>query len=308
MVYIANPIYDAVFKYMMEDLEVAKRFIGIIIDKRITDITVLSQEVPYETEDLPILIQRLDFVAEIEESDGTKSKVLIEIQKSNRSYHADILRFRGYLARHYQKDSLPIITIYILGFKIPDLDAPVVLSERIYRDIYYNKIIQRTSDFIEKLSHNTYVIQVPRLKLVLRTKLTELLEIFNQEHQTDENKILRLEEVSNEEDIRLIIARLERAGSNNEIREKMEKEKYLQSAYEEMFGEKDREIIELKAKTEKLKQKLEKEKQKAEQEKQKAEQEKNRVRNLILKLRLEGIPDSKIESMLDLKISEYLKD
>lgn len=47
MLYIANPIYDAVFKFMMEDKEVAKRFIGIIIGKTILEIQLLPQEKTY---------------------------------------------------------------------------------------------------------------------------------------------------------------------------------------------------------------------------------------------------------------------
>jgi len=42
MLYIANPLYDAVFKFMMEYLDTAKRFIGIIINKNITDIQLGS--------------------------------------------------------------------------------------------------------------------------------------------------------------------------------------------------------------------------------------------------------------------------
>jgi len=98
MIYIANPIYDAVFKFMLEDTEVAKRFIGIIINKEITEIELKPQEKAYQAEKTGIIIQRLDFVAQIEEVNGEKSKVLIEIQKSNKTYHADVLRFRGYFS------------------------------------------------------------------------------------------------------------------------------------------------------------------------------------------------------------------
>jgi len=92
------------------------------------------------------------------------------------------------LAQQYQSDDLPIITIYILGFELKDLDAPVTYISREYQDIYYNRKIEKKSEFVEKLTHNTYVIQVPRLKLTVKSKLTELLELFNQQYRISKDK------------------------------------------------------------------------------------------------------------------------
>ncbi|MFZ1750480.1 MAG: hypothetical protein WAU01_09820, partial [Saprospiraceae bacterium] len=41
---IANPIYDVVFKYMMEDARVAKIFLSAIMAKELVDIQFLPQE------------------------------------------------------------------------------------------------------------------------------------------------------------------------------------------------------------------------------------------------------------------------
>ncbi len=41
---IANPIYDTVFKYLMEDLEIAKLIISTIIGEEIEVIEFLPQE------------------------------------------------------------------------------------------------------------------------------------------------------------------------------------------------------------------------------------------------------------------------
>jgi hypothetical protein len=43
--YIANPIYDVVFKYLMEDSQVAKLLIGKIIGKEIEQLEPRPQEV-----------------------------------------------------------------------------------------------------------------------------------------------------------------------------------------------------------------------------------------------------------------------
>jgi DNA-binding ferritin-like protein (Dps family) len=41
---IANPIYDVVFKYMMEDLQVAKTFVSAIIGDDVTELDFCPQE------------------------------------------------------------------------------------------------------------------------------------------------------------------------------------------------------------------------------------------------------------------------
>ena len=67
---IANPIYDVVFKYMMEDLAVAKLFIGTIISHKVLDIKPQPQEKVMSLRDGGLTVYRLDFVAEIETQEG----------------------------------------------------------------------------------------------------------------------------------------------------------------------------------------------------------------------------------------------
>ncbi|MDR3308991.1 MAG: hypothetical protein LBS80_03455, partial [Tannerella sp.] len=42
---IANPIYDVVFKYMMEDNKAAKKFISVIIGEEVTELDFADREV-----------------------------------------------------------------------------------------------------------------------------------------------------------------------------------------------------------------------------------------------------------------------
>jgi hypothetical protein len=129
---IANPIYDAVFKYLMEDTDIAKGLISEIIGEEIVDLELKPQEHFSKKAD-QILIFRLDFKAIIKTSGGHYKKVLIELQKSK--HLSDIVRFRKYLGENYRKEdeikdekgqtskvSLPIITIYFLGFKLENAE------------------------------------------------------------------------------------------------------------------------------------------------------------------------------------------
>ena len=163
---IANPIYDAVFKRMMENEKVAKFFIGTLLEQTIESIEVKPQEYTYEGEfdmSIPtdvekyenrikerfsIWVYRLDFIATIKTDSGELKKVLIEIQKSN--HEIDLMRFRNYLAEHYKKEDtvnnekviLPITTIYILGFILPEILSPCIKVERKYKDLINKTIIE----------------------------------------------------------------------------------------------------------------------------------------------------------------------
>ena len=62
---IANPIYDVVFKYLLEDKKVAKLLLSAILDKDVVDIEFLPQEYTTNIEEKSISIYRLDFKAKI---------------------------------------------------------------------------------------------------------------------------------------------------------------------------------------------------------------------------------------------------
>ena len=124
---IANPIYDVVFKRLMEDKRIAKFFIGTLLEQNIENVEVKPQEYTYDgevdlddpnirkaieakvMERLTIRVYRLDFIATIKTESGELKKVLIEIQKANNQ--VDLMRFRDYLGEQYKKQDLSLIHI-----------------------------------------------------------------------------------------------------------------------------------------------------------------------------------------------------
>ena len=124
---IANPIYDVIFKYLMEDLDIARDLISLILSKPVLEISVKPQEttIVSNVDAVPFTLVRLDFVCIIINEFGEHQKVLIELQKVKKE--EDIARFRKYLGEHFLKQdllpgetvpkSLEIITIYFLGFR-----------------------------------------------------------------------------------------------------------------------------------------------------------------------------------------------
>jgi hypothetical protein len=170
---IANPIYDVVFKYLLEDADIARDLLSTILGEEVINLEFKPQETSTEsTENIKIL--RLDFKAIIKKKDGTLFKVLIELQKSKQVF--DVMRFRRYLGDNYRKEDqlvendgttvfrpLPIITIYFLGFLLNNVPSGVIKVKREYVDAVTEEILGVKEDFVELLSHDSYMIQVGRL-------------------------------------------------------------------------------------------------------------------------------------------------
>ncbi len=212
---IANPIYDVVFKRLMENEKVAKFFIGTLLEQTIENIEVKPQEYTYKgefdfskPEDVAqyeerlrqrhsILVYRLDFIATIKTDTGEYKKVLIEIQKAKNPI--DLMRFRNYLAEQYKKEDkindenviLPITTIYVLGFKLPEIETPCIKVERNYKDLINKVTLAKKSDFVEKLTHDSFVVQVGRITDRYQTRLDKLLSVFEQRNFTDDKEITK---------------------------------------------------------------------------------------------------------------------
>ena len=269
---IANPIYDVVFKYLMEDTEIAKGLLSTILK---TDIIELSLK-PQETTTTAfagtqiVTVLRLDFVAVIKQTNGTNKKVLIELQKTKRG--TNIARFRRYLGEQYQKEDsvyvageektehLEIVTIYFLGFLLNNTNVPVVKVENNYIDADTNQQLAEKpdDDFLLLLNHESYTIQIPLLKGKVQSRLLKVLKVFSQEYKTDNKHNLNFTEEETDPLIKQMLDRLRRAAADEELRRKMD----VEDEYEDTYNK------EFKALNDKYLQ----EKQRAEEEKQRAEQ------------------------------------
>jgi Skp family chaperone for outer membrane proteins len=136
---------------------------------------------------------------------------LVELQKSK--YETDIQRFRHYLGSAYldkpRKDVVeeeqaqyngmyPIVTIYILGYKLDEIPYMAVTVNREVIDASTKQKIDVKSFFIEHLTHKSHIIQVRRLPEQRRTRLENFLVLFNQAWVTETKSILDLEELPKE--------------------------------------------------------------------------------------------------------------
>jgi len=99
MIQIANPIYDACFKYLIEDAAVARIFLEALLQREVTDVEVYPHEYSNSNIDKRLSLFRIDFATKVREKDGTLRRVHIELQKQ--WVDTEILRFRQYIGTQY---------------------------------------------------------------------------------------------------------------------------------------------------------------------------------------------------------------
>ncbi|MDR1257704.1 MAG: hypothetical protein LBK65_00270 [Tannerellaceae bacterium] len=268
--HIANPIYDVVFKFMIEDNRVAKAFLSAIIGEEVLELDFASQEriirVPsgkgaevekaHEGSGKNFTVCRFDFSARIATPDGGYKTVLIELQKAKLA--SDIMRFRRYVGLHYQnpdnsygegdsRKARQIYCIFLLGYDIGFPGSVVVSVDSAIRDVTTGKALSGPNEFTDSLHHRSWIVQTEQLKYHRRTDLEKLLSIFDQENRTRNHHILNVDEDSFPEKYRPIIRRLRMASESEDMQIEMEMEddylKELQDK-ERAIEEKDKTIEE----------------------------------------------------------------
>jgi len=280
--FIANPIYDVVFKYLLEDKKVAKLLLSAILEKEIIDLELKPQEYSRKREDNTLTVYRIDFKAKIKLNDGKTKVVLIELQKAK--FYTDLMRFRRYLGRQYSNEDntikdkneeiievLPIITIYFIAYPLDELkDIPIIYVKREYIDKSTNKIINKRSKFIEALTHDSIIIQIEAIKNKKhKNRLEKILSIFD----TAKSHTISINEDDYPKEYRPIIRRLIKATVDEDVEMEMEYEDYiLEDIKREQRKAKEAE----KKRVEAEKKRVEAEKKRVEAEKKANEEEQRR--------------------------------
>ncbi|HNY43604.1 MAG TPA: hypothetical protein PKH15_02785 [Bacteroidales bacterium] len=236
--FIANPIYDTVFKYMMSDTKVAKIFLSAIIEEKIVELDFASTErslkpgakrsdINRELEEL--VVCRFDFAAKIKTGSGEYKTVTIELQKAK--YATDIMRFRRYLGVMYQdadntsdKQRLKarqIYCIYLLNYDIGLSNSPVIKVDHIVSDQATGEELSNKNEFIQSLNHKSWIVQIRQLKENRRNDLENLLSIFDQDNITKDNHILNVNSENFSEEHKHIVRKLQEAYASSQVRDEM---------------------------------------------------------------------------------------
>jgi hypothetical protein len=255
---IANPIYDVVFKYLMEDAESAKLLLSEILQEEIVELAVLPQETTFQIDEneftklpksvqeelnkdgkLNVYLQRMDFTANIKTPSGKLKKVIIEVQKAR--YWAQIQRFRRYLGNAYLRQDAdgehrPIIAIYFLGDTLKSIKTPVIRVKNRLVDAFLGTEVQlpkeKEEEFIDLLMHEGVIVQIPYLENNHRCKLEEFLSVFEQKRVLQEDKrFLEFDTEAYPEQFRAVLRRLAHAVCDTQVQRNMTLEDEVQGVF-----------------------------------------------------------------------------
>jgi len=258
MTKIANPIYDVVFKYLLSDNKIAKLLISDLLGVEIATLELRPQEFSTDSENKTLTVYRIDFKAEIVLSNGEKLIVLIEIQKAK--FTTDLIRFRKYLSEQYgskqntieQNDKtvpLPIITIYFLGYGLDNnKNIPIIRVKRQYLDNYNGDKLEGKELFIETLTHDSIIVQIPALKKQRRNDLEKALSVF----EAGQVQEVSINEDDYPERYKTVVRQLLKAISDDQIRKTMDIEDEILEDLEKKERLISKQKMELEEKDEKL--------------------------------------------------------
>ena len=243
--YLANPIYDTVFKYLMEDERIARTILSALLKKRVVKV----EQRPHEyvnTSRNSISMFRIDFAATICEDDGHEHLVLIELQKT--WLETETLRFRQYLGAQYSrkeniiedskdKHALPMVAVYLLGHRVGNINTPVVYVNHHTYD-YDGNLLEsdEPNPFVESLTHNSIIVQIPLLHGHINNRLDKILSVFDQTNASKSNKQtieVNEDQYAGDSEMEYIVRRLLSAASNPDVRQDMNVEDEFFKAIED---------------------------------------------------------------------------
>ena len=305
MIQIANPIYDSVFKYLMEDERIAKTLLSALLKKEVVAVEMRRNEYTNGVRD-NISVFRIDFGAHVKEPDGTIRLVLIELQKT--WLETETLRFRQYLGAQYSnpenvpsennKDgyAIPMVAIYLLGHRVGDINVPVLYVKHKAYDYDGNVVTDGIPDpFVESLIHDSIIVQIPLLHGQVNNRLEKVLSVFDQSQKNGSDRhVLNVNDSSfdDDDDMQYLLRRLLMAAANAQLRQEMNVEDEYFKALEDRdtaLMMKDKKLAEQAEQLEQNKAELEQNKAELEQNKAELEQNKAQLRTMALLLSNSGM-------------------
>lgn len=211
-----------------------------------------------------------------------------------------------------------MITVYLLGHRVGDIEEPVLYVRHKSYDYDGVEVTKGMPDpFVESLVHDSIIVQIPLLHGRLNNRLVEVLSVFDQTNKDGHNRqVLRIDDDAYKGDAEMehILHRLLTAASDSKLRQDMNVEDEYFSAIETRdtaIMKRDQRIAEQNAQLEVQSAQLEEqsaqlEEQSAQLEEQNAQLEEQRVSLLASAkaMKSAGISEEQIAEMTKISIEE----
>ena len=325
---VANPIYDSVFKYLMEDERIARTVLSALLKKEVVEVQIRRNEYTNGYRD-NISMFRIDFGARIREKDGSLRLILIELQKT--WLETETLRFRQYLGAQYANPEnmvheeerppygLPMVAVYILGHKVGNINVPVLYVNHKSYDYDGHEVTEGLPDpFVDSLIHDSIIVQIPLLHGQINNRLEKVLSVFDQTNKEKDNRqMVELDEANYQDDadMQYILRRLIMASADAQLRQDMNAEDvYIQPledrdtaimSRDKVIKEKDKQILQkdqqLSEKSQQLSeqsQQLSEQSQQLSEQNQQLSEQSRQLDRLREKLRQKGMSEEEIDEWI----------
>lgn len=325
IIHVANPIYDSVFKYIMEDERIAKTMLSALLKKEVVHVTVRPHEYSNTTRDT-LSMFRIDFAATVREREGNEIKdriVLIELQKT--WLNTETLRFRQYLGAQYSNKNnireaedkgfaYPMVAVYLLGHRVGNIKEPIVYVNHDVFD-YNGNVVEygNMEPFVESLTHNSIIVQIPLLHGNVNNRLEKVLSVFDQTLvDGDTQQVLKIDEdkFADDNDMLYVLHKLTAAAANSEMRQDMNVEDEYYKAIEDRdtaIMQRDKMLRERDCKMAQMDERLSQQSERLSQQSEQLSQQSEQLRNMAKALFANGLSVEQISNMTGIDIDIIAK-
>ena len=325
IIHVANPIYDSVFKYIMEDERIAKTMLSALLKKEVVHVTVRPHEYSNTTRDT-LSMFRIDFAATVREREGNEVKdriVLIELQKT--WLNTETLRFRQYLGAQYSNKNnireaedkgfaYPMVAVYLLGHRVGNIKEPIVYVNHDVFD-YNGNVVEdgNMEPFVESLTHNSIIVQIPLLHGNVNNRLEKVLSVFDQTLvDGDTQQVLKIDEdkFADDNDMLYVLHKLTAAAANSEMRQDMNVEDEYYKAIEDRdtaIMQRDKMLKERDYKMAQMDERLSQQSERLSQQSEQLSQQSEQLRNMAKALFVNGLSVEQISNMTGIDIDIIAK-
>ena len=332
IIHVANPIYDSVFKYIMEDERIAKTMLSALLKKEVVHVTVRPHEYSNTTRDT-LSMFRIDFAATVREREGNEIKdriVLIELQKT--WLNTETLRFRQYLGAQYSNKNnireaedkgfaYPMVAVYLLGHRVGNIKEPIVYVNHDVFD-YNGNVVEdgNMEPFVESLTHNSIIVQIPLLHGNVNNRLEKVLSVFDQTLvDGDTQQVLKIDEdkFADDNDMLYVLHKLTAAAANSEMRQDMNVEDEYYKAIEDrdtaimqrdkMLKERDSKMAQMDERLSQQSEQLSQQSEQLSQQSEQLSQQSEQLRNMAKALFVNGLSVEQISNMTGIDIDIIAK-
>ena len=325
IIHVANPIYDSVFKYIMEDERIAKTMLSALLKKEVVHVTVRPHEYSNTTRDT-LSMFRIDFAATVREREGNEIKdriVLIELQKT--WLNTETLRFRQYLGAQYSNKNnireaedkgfaYPMVAVYLLGHRVGNIKEPIVYVNHDVFD-YNGHVVEdgNMEPFVESLTHNSIIVQIPLLHGNVNNRLEKVLSVFDQTLvDGDTQQVLKIDEdkFADDNDMLYVLHKLTAAAANSEMRQDMNVEDEYYKAIEDRdtaIMQRDKMLKERDCKLAQMDERLSQQSEQLSQQSEQLSQQSEQLRNMAKALFVNGLSVEQISNMTGIDIDIIAK-